>query len=187
MAASKTQNQGLPWLSLGLFCLAYGVFGWLVGSMVPTWESWILDHRAFFFWPINPAIASGMAWSLGGLAVLLLMLILVAPLHLMHLLFGSWLRSDANAFVSVLTWAFVAVLLISWLEEFIRFFVLLSAGMLCHLDLQLRGARLWQVFIILTGLGLGSFAVGGYCFLHWPGAIALWESPFFTRLNALWS
>lgn len=178
MTASRTQDYGFPWISLGLFCLAYGVFGWLVGEMIPAWQAWLLGHQTWFFWPIDQAIAFKMAWGFGGGLVLLLIVVLVAPLRIMQLLFGTWLRSDAKAFTSVLAWAFAAVLIICWLEQFVRFFVLLSAGILCHLDLQIRGYRVWQVFLILSGMGLGSFALGGYLFSQFQIEIAQFWSIF---------
>lgn len=158
-----------PWISLTLFCLTYGVFGWIAGLMLPTWEAWILRHQAWFLWEINPAIATQMAWGFGAGLIILLMIILTAPLQLMRVLFGSWLRSDTRAFISVLGWAFTAVLIICWLDQFARIFVLMAAGMLCHLDLQLFGCRAWQVFVILTVLSLVSYACGGYLFVQWHG------------------
>ncbi|MBV5260135.1 hypothetical protein FLX56_17110 [Synechococcus moorigangaii CMS01] len=178
MATSQAQNHGFPWLSLGLFCLVYGVFGWLVGEMIPVWQGWFLAHGRWFFWPIDEAIAWQMAWGLGGMLVLLLMVILVAPLRVLHLLFGTWLRSDAKAFFSVLAWACAAVLIISWLEQFVRFLILIAAGMLCNLDLQLQGFTKWQVFGLLSILGGGSFAAGGYLFSQFQVEIAQWWSIF---------
>lgn len=166
----------LPWISFGLFVLTYGVFGWLVGEMVPHWQVWLLAHRPWFPWDMNGAIATQISWLFGGGLVLVLMVVLTAPMQLMQLLFGSWLRSDVKALISVLAWAIAAVLIICWIEQFIRFFVLLAAGMLCNLDLQLRGCRKWQVFVILTGTSLGSFALGGYLFSQWQIEIAsLWS------------
>ncbi|MEB3224364.1 MAG: hypothetical protein VKJ86_01005 [Synechococcus sp.] len=175
MATSQAQNQGFPWLSLGLFCLTYGVFGWLVGEMIPTWQGWVLEHQGWFFWSINEAIAWRMAWGLGGSLFLLLMIILMAPLLVMELLFGTWLKSDGKAFASVLIWAMAAVLVVCWLEQFVRLLVAISAGMLFSLDLRFKGLTRGQVFLLLMLLGGGSFVVGGYLFSRFQVEIAqLW-------------
>ena len=149
-----------PWVSLGLFCLTYGIFGWLTAGLFDDWQGWILAHQNWFFWDINEAIALRMSHGFGVGLVFTLMVILTAPLRIIQILFGSWLRSDTRAFISVLGWALAAVIVICWMHHFARFFVLISAGMLCHLDLQLCGCRAWQVFIILTILGLGSYFIG---------------------------
>ncbi|OKH17274.1 hypothetical protein [[Limnothrix rosea] IAM M-220] len=159
--------RGFPWLSLCLFCLTYGIFGWLVGSFLNDWQAWILTHQNWFFWDINEAIARQMSIGFGASLVFILMVILTAPLHLVRICFSSWLRSDTRAFISVLGWALAAVLIITWFHYFARLFVLISAGMLCHLDLQLCGCRAWQVFVVLTILSLGSYTLGLHGFMQW--------------------
>lgn len=161
---SLTRVFSFPWISFGLFCLTYGVFGWLVGATIPEWQAWILGHHAWFPWTVNEAIALVMSWGFGGGLVLLLMVVVTAPMRVIHLLFGSWLQSDIKALLSVLAWAFAAVLIICWLEQFVRCLILVSAGMLCNLDLQLKGYTKWQVLVILTSVGCLSFALGGYLF-----------------------
>ncbi len=172
--------RDFPWVSLSLFCLTYGIFGWLVGSSLPNWQAWILNNQHFFFWDINEAIALQMSIGFGASLVFILMVILTAPLHLVKICFGSWLRSDTRAFISVLGWALAAVLIITWFHYFIRAFVLISAGMLCHLDLQLCGCRAWQVFVILTVLSLGSYMVGLQGFQKWG-------VPLTTLMQYFWA
>lgn len=155
-----------PWITCGLFALTYGVFGWLVGEQVLEWQVWILAHAAWFPWDINGAIAIQMGWGFGGFLVLLLMVILSAPLRILKLLFGSWLQADAKAIARVFAWALMAVLIACWLAQFTRLFVLLAAGILWHLDLQLRGYQTWQTFMMLSTIGLLSFGLGSYLFTH---------------------
>ncbi|MGB2926979.1 MAG: hypothetical protein WBB82_16890 [Limnothrix sp.] len=166
-SGSPIANVGRsPWVSLGLFCLTYGVFGWIAGMMATTWQDWILTHDGWFFWEIDREIAAQMSWGFGLFLVLSLMILLAAPLKLIRLLFGSWLRSDTKAILSVLGWAFAAVVIICWFDQFARFFVLISAGILSHIDLQLCGLRTGQVFLILTVLSFISYATGNYLFMQ---------------------
>lgn len=166
------------WVSLGLFCLTYGVFGWLFGEFIPSIQQWILQHYNYlqvtigdnyviFPWRMTEAIAYQLSWGFGGFLVMLIMVVLAAPSRIIRLCFGSWLRSDIKAFMLVLAWAFAAVIIIRWLRAFSRFFVLLSAGMLFHFDLILKGFRDWQVFIVLSAVSLGSYILGGYLYVIW--------------------
>lgn len=156
-----------PWVSLSLFCLTYGVFGWIAGATFPVWRTWILEHAVWFPWTINSAIAARMSRSFGVFLVVSIMILLAAPLRMTRLLFGRWLRQDTKSLLSVLGWAFAAVVIVCWLDQFVRFFVLICAGILGHIDLQLFGCRLWQVFVILSILSLGSYALGVYLFSIW--------------------
>ena len=160
--STKTTDKNSLWISFGLFCLTYGIFGYLIGSSAVDWQSWILNHQNWFAWEVNEAIALQMVYGFGAMLIILLMILLTVPLKVMQVLFGSWLRSDTKAIISVLSWALAAVLVMTWSHYFARIFVLISAGMLCHLDLQLCGCRAWQVFIILTLLSLGSYGIGLY-------------------------
>jgi hypothetical protein len=161
-----TKIRAIPWISLGLFCLTYGVFGWIAAGVFPEWEAWMLEHVAQIPWHIafDQAIAERISWWFGAGLILSLMIVLTAPLRIVRILFGSWLRSDAKALLSVLGWALAAVVIVCWLNQFARFFVLVSAGMLCYLDLQLCGYRNWQVFLVLSFLSLMSYWIGTYLF-----------------------
>lgn len=163
---SLSAVREFPWVTGGLFILTYGVFGWLVGEQVLDWQAWILAHAAWFPWDIDGAIAIRMGWGFGFFLVLLLMVLLSAPLRIIQLLFGSWLRPDAKAIARVLAWALMVVLIACWLAQFTRLFVLLAAGILWHLDLQLRGYQAVQIFVILTTMSFLSFALGGYLFMQ---------------------
>ena len=160
--STSVKIRDYPWVSLGLFCLTYGIFGLLIGDSAPEWQNWILNHQNWFAWDVDEAIALQMVYGFGALCIFLLMILFTAPLKIVQVLFGSWLRSDTKAVISVLFWALTAVLVMTWLHHFARAFVLISAGILCHLDLQLCGCRVWQVFVVLTILSLGSYAIGVY-------------------------
>jgi hypothetical protein len=161
-----TKVRNVPWISLGLFCLTYGVFGWIAAGVFPEWEAWILEHVAQIPGQIavDQAIAERVSWWFGAGLILSLMIILTAPLRIVRIVFGSWLRSDTKALLSVFGWALAAVMIVCWLNQFARVFVLVSAGMLCNLDLQLCGCRNWQVFLVLSVLSLTSYWLGTYLF-----------------------
>lgn len=127
----------LPWASLLLLVFTYGLFGWLISATDPIW-----------------------LWLMGASYILLIALALAAPFTLMKTFYTSWLKSDARAFLSVIVGAFVAVLIVTWIEVFVRILVLLSAGALVRLDLQTAGYNEWQCFSILVIVSLTGFGLG---------------------------
>ena len=134
----------LPWSSLLLLVFTNSVFGWLIASSK-------LNSDASKPW---------LLWVIGAFYILLIALALTAPLTLIQTLYGSWLKSDTRALISVIMGAFVAVLIISWINIFIRILVLVSAGALARLDLQVAGYRGWYAFGILVVFGLTGYSLG---------------------------
>jgi hypothetical protein len=137
----------LPWLSLLLLVLTYGVFGWLIAA---SDKSWIL-------------------WLMGAAYTLLITSALAAPWALLKGFYANFLESDSRAFVAVIVGAFLSVIIISWLEIFVRILVLVSASALVRLDLQTAGYSKWQAFAILLIVALTAFGLGILMRqIHWP-------------------
>ena len=160
-------NQKFPWLSLGFLILTYVVFGWFISESSFLWsEKFIVENNLFSGQITSPILALGMQ-VLGAGLVLLICVALTNPIKLLRFCFGSWLDSDNKALVSILLWAFAAVLIVSWLEQFLRLLVLYAAGILARLDLETLGCNQWQTLIILVVISLGSFALGVFSFQWW--------------------
>ena len=98
--------------------------------------------------------------AIGAAFVLLLAIALIAPIRLIRLCFASWLRLDKKAFGSILFWAFLFVLCVSFLPKSLGLFLLISSGLLARLNLQIAGYNQWQAFFILTLVSLGGFVLG---------------------------
>lgn len=128
----------LPWLSLLLLVLTYGVFGWLIAASDKSW----------------------MLWLMGAGYTLLIASALTAPWALLKGFYASFLESDSRAFVSVIVGAFLAVIIITWLGVFVRILVLISASALARLDLQTAGYNKWQAFGLLLVVALAGFGLG---------------------------
>ena len=131
----------LPWASLLLLVFTYGLFGWLISATGFSWVFWLM----------------GIAY------ILLIALALTAPFELIKSFYSGWLKSDTRAFLSIILGAFIFVVIITWIETFIRILILISAGALVRLDLQTAGYTKWQAFgilvvVSLTGFGLGLWA-----------------------------
>jgi hypothetical protein len=128
----------LPWASLLLLLFTYGVFGWLISGSNMSW----------------------LLWLMGAVYTLLIALVLAAPFTLIRSFYTSWLKSDTRAFLSVILGAFFAVLILCWINIFVRILVLISAAALVRLDLQTAGYGDWQAFATIAVVSLTGFSLG---------------------------
>jgi hypothetical protein len=149
-------NKKIPWLSLSLLALAYGTFGWIYSETISNLTASILDEKEAL---VN-ANLFGLLYGLGAILVVVIALSFTAPVTILQLILGDWFRSDKSAVVSVLIWAFVAVIIVSWLAYFVRLLVLLSAAILARLELQTVGYTQKQGIIILVLICLLSYFLG---------------------------
>jgi hypothetical protein len=137
----------LPLTSLLLLLFTYGVFGWLVATDAQRNDLDTLSELSSLLW-------------LDGAIILLLALSLAAPFQGIQNFYTSWMKSDTKAFFAVILGAFMAVVILRWIEVFLRIVVLLSAGALVRLDLQTAGYSKWQSFAILLVVSLMGFGLG---------------------------
>lgn len=127
------------WVSLTLLFVTYFTFGWKLSEFdVPPHLTWFL------------AIAS----------ILVLAVALSFPLKDIKALILRWFSSDLGAFLSIIVGALVAVVVFAWMHLFATCLLLISAGALARLDIQMSGWKNWRAFallatICLTGVGLG--------------------------------
>ena len=152
--------HNIPWLSLALLWLSYAVFGWLVSKSIPFWIDWLSAEDQIFNGHLS---ASAIAWGVKVISaafVLLLAIALIAPIRLIRFCFASWLRLDKKAFGSILFWAFLFVLCVSFLEKSLGLFLLIASGLLARLNLQTAGYNPWQSLFILAFVSLGGFVFG---------------------------
>lgn len=153
----------IPWLSLILLILVYGVFGWLY----TPWFNFFLQGGRLFGWRVGPNIALLLVYGLGVVWIFLISTVFTAPVTLMTLGVSKWLKSELRAFLSVIFGALAFALIIRWFAFFARFFVLLAAAMLVKLDLQTAGYSKWSSVLILALVCLASFSAGVLAFYAW--------------------
>ncbi|MEG4345292.1 hypothetical protein QUB70_18745 [Microcoleus sp. A003_D6] len=129
-----------PWLSLTLLFVTYFIFGWKLSEFdVPPHIVWFL------------ALASILLLSVG----------LSFPLKDIKALIMRWFSSDAGAFISIILGAFVAVVVVAWMHLFATCLVLISAGALARLDIQICGWKNWRAFVVLITISLTGVGLGG--------------------------
>ncbi|MEG4028966.1 MULTISPECIES: hypothetical protein [unclassified Microcoleus] len=128
------------WVSLTLLFVTYFTFGWKLSEFdVPPHLTWFL------------AIAS----------ILVLAAALSFPLRDIKALIMRWFSSDIGAFLSIIVGAFVAVVVFAWLHLFATCLLLISAGALARLDIQISGWKNWRAFAVLATISLTGVALGG--------------------------
>ena len=128
------------WLSLTLLFVTYFTLGWKLSEFdIPPHLTWFL------------AIA----------AVLVLAMVLSFPLRDTKTAIMQWFSSDYGAFISIILGALVAVIVVTWLHLFATALVLISAGTLARLDIQLSGWTNWRAFAVLATISLTGVGLGG--------------------------
>lgn len=150
----------IPWIAIILLVLTYGVFGWIFAQSIPHWSAWCWEYQKFFGLTLTKTTFIPIFRVIGLIVVLFISLILTTPSVLLNFLFGSWLKSDTKALLSILGFAFAAVLIFSWLDQFVRLLVLISAAILLRFELQ-RVKYPTPVILVLIGvLCTTAFIVG---------------------------
>ncbi len=128
------------WLSLTLLFVTYFTFGWKLSEFdVPPHLTWFL------------AVA----------AILVLAIALSFPLKDTKTAIMQWFSSDYGAFISIILGALVAVIVVTWMHLFVTCLVLISAGTLARLDIQLSGWKNWRAFAVLATISLTGLVLGG--------------------------
>ena len=128
------------WVSLTLLFVTYFTLGWQLSEFdVPPHLTWFL------------ALAS----------ILVLDIVLSFPMRKTKALIRGWFSSDMGAFLAISVGAFVAVVVFAWLHLLAPSLLLISAGVLARLDIQISGWKNWRAFVILTTISLGGVGLGG--------------------------
>jgi hypothetical protein len=128
------------WVSLTLLFISYFTFGWKLSEFdIPPHQTWFI------------ALAS----------ILVLDILLSFPMRKTKALIRGWFSSDIGAFLSITVGAFVAVVVFAWLHLFATSLLLISAGVLARLDIQIAGWKNWRAFVVLTTISLAGVGLGG--------------------------
>jgi hypothetical protein len=145
-----------PWLSFVLLVLTFGIFGWLYGS----WTAWLVEQERGFRGLFEDRIATLLIELFGAILVLLMALAFTAPIAIMTLSVGNWIKTEARVFVGLLIASALAVILIYWLQYIARFLLLLVAATLFRLELQTAGCKKRQASFVLAMSCLVGFGCG---------------------------
>ncbi len=129
----------LPWASLGMIVLTYGVFGWLMSaSLVSPFLPWF-----------------------GTVYILIVIIVLtILPLRNSQKKLDYWLQSKLRSLITLILGAFAVVIIFSWLELFMRILLLIASALLVRIDLIAKGLSKGQIFLVLLTFGLGSYGLG---------------------------
>jgi hypothetical protein len=129
----------IPWASLGMIVLTYGVFGWLMSaSLISPWLPWF-----------------------GTFYIMLVIIVLtLLPLRNLQKKLDYWLQSKLRSLITLILGAFAVVVIFSWIELFMRILVLIASALLVRIDLIAKGLSKGQIFLVLLTFGLGSYGLG---------------------------
>lgn len=149
-----------PWLSLVLLFATSCVFGWYISQESLIWSHWLAEQGEGWGWGLKEELYAIILYILSAIVILVITFGLTAPVAIMTFFMGSPLKTDISAMISVLVWSFAVVIVICWLEYFVRFLVLVSAAILARLALQESGYKDWQACLILSLVSICSFSLG---------------------------
>ena len=128
------------WVSLTLLFVTYFTFGWQLSEF---------------------DVSPHLTWFLAIASILVLDIVLSFPMRNTKALIKGWFSSDIGAFLAITVGAFVAVVVFAWLHLFATCLLLISAGVLARLDIQISGWKDWRAFVVLTTISLGGVGLGG--------------------------
>ena len=146
----------IPWLSLSILFMAYGVSGWLYAA----WAVEIINQGKLFYWILENNIIAVILYGLGICFILLIALAFTAPVAFLTTGMAKWSRSDFGAFMSIILGAMAFALIIQRLDLFTRIFVLLASAILVRIEFRIIGLKTWISLLILGCLCLLGFALG---------------------------
>lgn len=138
-----------PYLSLLLLIITYFNFGWVLYRSGSDWWAWLIV----------------------GILILAIDEAMAAPLSIIRYLSGRLLNSDTKAFFTVFTAAFIAMVLLTWINFSAHALILVAATALARLDLQYVAIKEFRAFLTLSffsflGLGLGTLF--SWAFRYYP-------------------
>lgn len=147
----------LPWLSLSILLLSHSIFGWMISvdcqELITVKQTTSGSHPSLF----NLSV---WLWLIGAVYILLMALAITSPVYQIRKMYGTWMKSDTKAFVSVILGSFLGVMILRWIHYSSRILVLIAAAALARLDLQTEGYGEWQAFWIISGVSLTGFSLG---------------------------
>jgi len=149
-------------ISFSLLLMTYANFGWLLA----TWST----HRG--------------TWAIAFCIILLLSELLASPWSIIRLFSVRWLKSDRRAFLTSLLGGILLVFLLIHLDWLANLLLLLSAGSLVRLDLQVANLSGWRAFLVLLSVASLGISLGwlGYHVIE-DGAVGM---VVLHQLQDLW-
>lgn len=140
--------KNLPWVSLTLLFVTHTMLGWQLSDFLTP--------------DIHPGNSVAM-WTLVVAGDILLATAVSSPLSHLRDGLARLVKSDTRAFLVAVIFAFLSVVVITWLHVFVHILVVLSAATLVRLDTQTTKWTIkqsfWTVIIFsLTGMGVGAAA-----------------------------
>lgn len=156
-----TGFKKVPWLSLSLLVVAYGVFGRNISNVFPVLDRWLIEQSRHWGWTV-PDEDVFLLWLFGIRTFLLACLVLLTatPLALSKLVVGDSFKSEGKAVYYFLAWSLAAVFFFRWIHYSLQLLLLVSATILGRLELQYVCKQEWLVVLILLTLSLLGFGLG---------------------------
>ena len=158
--------KSIPFVSIALVIITYGVFGWSIASASVPWAEQLHDQLHAVEWDLEEQTIILLIHGFALFAITLTTLALTAPITLMTYFVGSWVQSEARSMVSMVLWSFLFVIALRWFNHFTTFLVLLCAAILGRIELRYVGLNQTQTLLLLSLICVTAFSGGAYSYFY---------------------
>jgi hypothetical protein len=158
--------KSIPFVSIALVIITYGVFGWSIASASVPWSEQLHDQLHVFEWDLEEKTILLLIHGFALFAITLTTLALTAPITLMTYFVGVWVQAEVRSMVSILLWSFMFVVALRWFNHFTTFLVLLCAAILGRIELRYVGLNQTQTLMLLSLICITGFSGGAYSYFH---------------------
>ncbi|AFZ46822.1 hypothetical protein Cyast_0850 [Cyanobacterium stanieri PCC 7202] len=165
----QRENQSLnswvekkSWLALYLYSCIYGTIGWSVASRSNVLSQGVRRFINNWNLLIDDSLLTVMVRVLSLLLIMGASLAVINPLSIITFIFEESINSDLKAFVAILFWSILLVVIFCYFGYFADILVVTSSSILLHFDLQEKKIDGFKnialmVFIASVTFGLGIF------------------------------
>ncbi len=161
----------IPFFSITLVMITYGVLGWNISSASPGWSQQLLEQSQNWSLGLEQNAIIIAIHALVIVVIVLTSLALTAPITLVTYFVGGWVHSSLQSIATMLVWSFIFVITLRWFNYFVDFLVILCSAMLGRIELRYAGLNQIQSILILMTLCISSFLGGVFSYFHFNAQI----------------
>jgi hypothetical protein len=128
----------LPWVSLTLLLITYGILGWVISKANVAWFIWLIVVIAVLLLIEN---LTSFFWKIADYSSL-------------------FLKLNVRSIILTVLGAFLFFLMVAWFQVFIDSLLIIGTLTLARIEFHLAGFSEKQYFLVVSVLSLASLTAG---------------------------